>query len=193
MNNNNLYSNNDHDGIYQLLSYFLNYPDSDFFKNLNRFKDIINKSDYNLNESFNMFSSLLDSSSVDTVQEFYSETFELKPKCTLHVGVHIFGDDTLKRGVLMARFKEAYQDYDVKQSSELPDFLPTLLVLSTKINEIQLLHSLLEECLIFPVEKMIESFDQSQNPYVFLLVSIHNLLKADLNILENMEVKEEIC
>lgn len=190
MNNDQLFDSNTRHQLYDSFGALLTYPDENFFKYLERVGFLVEQSGYKLNDSFGMFQSLLGGLNLEDIQEFYTNIFELNPKCTINVGVQIFNEDTLKRSMLMTRLRDAYVEYGVEEKTELPDFLPFVLRLSTKINDEDKLYALMNECLIEPVEKMAESFGTSQNPYGFLLKAIYKILKADLKKLNSVAVED---
>jgi nitrate reductase delta subunit len=66
------------------------------------------------------------------LQELYVATFDLNPKCTLDVGWHLFAD-AYERGTLLAMLREELQRQSVPENGELPDHLPSLLMLLDRV------------------------------------------------------------
>jgi nitrate reductase delta subunit len=60
-------------------------------------------------------------------------TFDLNPKCTLDVGWHLF-EDAYERGVLLAMLREELERNAVPEHGELPDHLPSVLMLLDRVD-----------------------------------------------------------
>lgn len=62
------------------------------------------------------------------LEEAFTQTFDLNPKCTLEVGWHLYGED-YNRGAFMARLRDQFRDFGVDETIELPDHLTNVLPL----------------------------------------------------------------
>ena len=125
------------------------------------------------------FSRSVDHLSVAQIQEQYTQTFDLNPVCTLDVGYHLFGEN-YKRGVFLANLRETEEPFSLGQEHQLPDYLPVLLRLLTRLEDEELRISLIAECLVPAVEKMLEALSPSGNPYGHLIRAINTALKTEV-------------
>ena len=62
------------------------------------------------------------------LQELYTETFDVNAGCTMDLGWHLFGD-RYERGVFLSDLRPQLAAAGIAEQSELPDYLPRLLVL----------------------------------------------------------------
>jgi nitrate reductase delta subunit len=96
-------------------------------------------------------------------EERYTALFDVNPVCTLHVGYHVFGD-TYPRGELLAGLAAELRRAEVEANGDLPDFLPTLLRLLSRLGPEDA--RLLREAALLPgLEKMSRALAQSKDPW----------------------------
>lgn len=117
--------------------------------------------------------------SVSDLQELYTRTFDLNPVCTLEIGYHLFGEN-YKRGEFLANLRETEAAFALGQENQLPDYLPVLLRLLTKLPDEELRISLISDCLIPAIEKMLRPLRESENPYRFLLEAVRATLQTEV-------------
>jgi len=128
------------------------------------------------------------------VEELYLQTFDIQAVCCLDVGYVQFGED-YKRGQFMAQLKELHRKYGVDLGSELPDFLPNVLILLSRIPKEEA--ALLVSIFIEPaVSSMVKSFEGSKNVYRAPLQVIQDFLERTylpqkLPVIQPRE--EDIC
>src|SRR5262252_5095995 len=127
----------------------------------------------------NDFVRAVENLSLSELQELYTRTFDLNPACALEVGYHLFGEN-YKRGEFLANLRETEAPFDLGQARQLPDYLPVLLRLLPKLQDQELRASLIAECLIPAIEKMLTTFKDAGNPYRLLLESVITLLSAEI-------------
>ncbi|WP_028049038.1 nitrate reductase molybdenum cofactor assembly chaperone [Cellulomonas sp. URHD0024] len=73
-----------------------------------------------------------DALDLDAQQAHYVETFDLRRRCALYLTYYAAGD-TRRRGMALVTFVEAYRACGwVPRDDELPDYLPTVLELSSR-------------------------------------------------------------
>jgi nitrate reductase delta subunit len=125
------------------------------------------------------FDRKLDGLSLPELQERYTQTFDLNPVCTLEVGYHLFGEN-YKRGIFLAKLRETEAPFELGQQRQLPDYLPVLLRLLVRLDDKELRTTLIVQCMLPALEKMIEALAQAENPYGTLLSSIRDLLAAEV-------------
>jgi len=119
--------------------------------------------------------------SLSEAQELYTRTFDLNPICALEIGYHLFGEN-YKRGEFLASLRETEAPFDLGQQNQLPDYLPILLRLLTRLKDEDLRSSLINECLIPALDKMLSSLKESDNPYRFLLGALRTTLQSEVPI-----------
>jgi len=115
--------------------------------------------------------------SLSGLQELYTRTFDLNPVCALEIGYHLFGEN-YKRGEFLANLRSTEAPFDLGQDKQLPDYLPVLLRLLTKLEDEELRTALIVECMVPAIEKMITSLNDSQNPYRSLLQTVQPALRS---------------
>ena len=113
------------------------------------------------------------------LQELYTRTFDLSPVCALDIGYHLFGEN-YKRGIFLANLRETEAPFDLGQEHQLPDYLPVLLRLLTKLDDEELRGSLISECLVPALEKMLQTLGAGENPYRHLIESVRITLQSEI-------------
>ena len=119
--------------------------------------------------------------SLSNLQELYTRTFDLNPVCALEIGYHLFGEN-YKRGEFLANLRETEVPFELGQGNQLPDYLPVLLRLLNKLDNEELRASLIGECLIPAIEKMLKALAGGDNPYRFLLDAVRATLQSEVPI-----------
>lgn len=108
-------------------------------------------------------------------EETWLSTFAVAPSCIPYVGVHLHGEESFKRGELLARLKDEFAVRDFSASNELPDHVAVLLSFSTRLaaEERDELESYL---LSGPVEAMVRMLSATNNPYRFLIDAVARIV-----------------
>lgn len=163
-----------------LIAEILEYPQEDFHKKLQKCGNMLENFDEQIRDLFNNFVNYAKKSSIENLQELYVKTFELNSLCTLYAGVLIFGEDGFKRGTFMARLKQAYEEYSLENQNDLPDFIPYILRLASNLKDVDKYNTLLDECILKPLESIISTFQDDTNPYRSLLQSIKGITEHSL-------------
>jgi nitrate reductase delta subunit len=127
----------------------------------------------------NLFISGIEPLSLSEREELYARTFDLNPACALEIGYHLFGEN-YKRGVFLANLRETEEPFDLGQRHQLPDYLPVLLRLLTRLDDQELRTALIAECLVPGLERMLKAIAEGENPYRHLLAAVETLLKAEV-------------
>jgi nitrate reductase molybdenum cofactor assembly chaperone NarJ/NarW len=110
-------------------------------------------------------------------EEVYTRTFLVMPSCVPYVSVHLFGDESFRRGRLMARLREAYDGRGFDPGTELPDHLAVLLRFAPLLDP-EDLDELVRCCLAGPVAKMVGQLERTRNPYLHVLEAVRLALEA---------------
>ena len=158
---------------YEKLADLLEYPNEDWATRVESVHRITTDSD-----AFAKFIAAVGQLSLFDLQELYTRTFDLNPVCALEIGYHLFGEN-YKRGEFLAHLRETEMPFGLGQEHQLPDYLPVLLRLLTKLGEEELRASLIGECLIPGLDKMITSLKDGENPYRHLLETVQTALRSE--------------
>lgn len=127
------------------------------------------------------FQSEVNSLSLSDLQELYTRTFDLNPVCALEIGYHLFGEN-YKRGVFLANLRRTEEPFDLGQEHQLPDYLPVLLRLLTRLGDEELCTALISECMIPAIEKMLRALAETDNPYRLLLQAVRTTLQSEVPV-----------
>lgn len=113
------------------------------------------------------------------LQETYTLTFDLNPVATLEIGYHLFGEN-YKRGIFLANLRETEAKFALDDERQLPDYLPLLLRLLTRLDDRQLRDDLIVECLLPAIAKMKTALKSKENLFTPLIAVIEARLKAEV-------------
>lgn len=120
------------------------------------------------------FSTAVAPKNLGQLQESYTNAFDLRPDCTLNLGYHIFGDDA-RRGLFLVELKERMEARGIQPGVELPDHIALILRYLDLAEEER--PSVIEDCLLPAVSRMVEVLDHSGNPYEHVLRALLSLLR----------------
>ena len=110
-----------------LSSIFLQYPNLEFEKEFNRYKELVAALPDAYKAPLSKFVSEVDSLTIEALQQHYVENFDMRRKFSLFLTSWTHGD-TRNRGMAMVYFKEKYKRSNlILSDSELPDHLSVVL------------------------------------------------------------------
>lgn len=124
------------------------------------------------------FSGQIETLPLAALQETYTQTFDPNPVATLEIGFHLFGEN-YKRGLFLAQLRETEEQYALDEPRQLPDYLPTLLRLLTRLDDRELREDLIAECLLPAIGKMKTALKSKENLYAPLVEAVEARLKAE--------------
>jgi nitrate reductase delta subunit len=165
--------------LYEILASSLEYPGEDWNARLERCRQWLSIQEPEVAVQFVSFRRKVRKLPIEKLQELYTQTFVLNPVCRLDIGHHLFGEND-KRGELSAKLRETEAPYELGQADQLPDHLPVLLRLLTKLEDEKRRHALIVELLIPALGKMLEALSQTDNPYQDLIEVISKALKNEV-------------
>jgi nitrate reductase delta subunit len=113
----------------------------------------------------------------ETQEEVFTRTFLVMPSCVPYVSVHLFGDESFRRGRLMASLREAYDREGFDPGPELPDHVAVLLRFAPSLASDEL-DELVHHCLAGPVAAMAGRLERTRNPYLHALEAVRLVLGA---------------
>lgn len=114
------------------------------------------------------------SSTVERLQEAFTQSFDLNPACALEVGWHLYGED-YARGEFLSRMRAALRAHGIPEGTELPDHLASLLAL-VALTEPTAADDLLRDALTPAVGKMLGALEKTESPFLPILRAIHRLV-----------------
>ncbi len=164
--------------IYDSLADLLDYPVADWQSRCDECKELLTAESESFVSQFSLFASEAEKLSLSELQEVYTRTFDLSPVCALDIGYHLFGEN-YKRGVFLANLRETEAPFDLGQEHQLPDYLPVLLRLLTKLDDEELRSALIVDCMIPALEKMLKTLSEGENPYRHLIAAVNTKLKSE--------------
>lgn len=163
---------------YDILADLLDYPVGDVLTQSDERRELLTTGSSQFVNELGLFMEKSESLSLSERQELYTRTFDLNPVCALEIGYHLFGEN-YKRGAFLANLRETEAPFDLTQECQLPDYLPVLLRLLTRLDQTDLRNALIADCMIPALEKMLGALSDSENPYRYLLAAISALLKLE--------------
>lgn len=163
--------------IHEDLAALLDYPSEGWLALIESCGDLIAGEIPESSDAFTSFRETVITLSLSDLQEVYTRTFDLSPVCTLDIGYHLFGEN-YKRGVFLANLRETEAPFDLGQEHQLPDYLPVLLRLLTKLDDEELRSALIVDCMIPALEKMLKTLGEGENPYRHLIELVRLVLNS---------------
>ncbi len=164
--------------LYEIYADLLDYPTADWEARVADCKWSMNSSPTPCAGLLLEFLQAVEGLPLATLQERYTQTFDLNPVCNLEIGYHLFGEN-YKRGVFLANLRETEAPFTLGQAHQLPDYLPVLLRLLVKLEDAELRSDLIAECLIPALDLMTAALQKAGNLYGSLLVAIGATLKEE--------------
>lgn len=164
--------------IYERFAPLLDYPDGKWQAAIESFGELYANEGSERSDAFTTFREKVMPLSLSELQELYTRTFDLSPVCALEIGYHLFGEN-YKRGVFLANLRETEAPFALGQEQQLPDYLPVLLRLLTKLDDEELRRSLIVDCMIPALEKMLHTLGEGENPYRHLIAAVKAVLQSE--------------
>ena len=164
--------------IYESLAGLLDYPGANWCSLIESCRELDSEEMPESPDAFSSFREAVTRLSLSDLQELYTRTFDLSPVCALDIGYHLFGEN-YKRGVFLANLRETEAPFDLGQEHQLPDYLPVLLRLLTKLADEDLRSALIVDCMIPALEKMLKTLGEGENPYRHLIAAVNTVLKSE--------------
>ncbi len=113
---------------------------------------------------------------VETLQEWFTQTFDLNPVCALEVGWQLYGEE-YERGAFMVQMRQLLRDRAIPERGELPDHLSSLLELLPRLEPDEA-RDFAASALVPAVGKMLDAIEKSESQFRPLMQAIGALLAA---------------
>ena len=157
--------------IYTELVPLISYPKNDIREYLTKVRKSLNGE--NASE-LKIFSDHVNNISLTDLQEEFTQLFDFTPDTCLDLGWHLHGEN-YERGVFMVRVREMLREFNLEESSELPDHLTHILsVLPLMENDDR--NEFIRSRVLPAIEKIINGFGEKVCPYKNLLQFINEIL-----------------
>lgn len=101
-----------------------------------------------------VFAAAIEPYDTGSLQELYTQTFDLEATWHPYLGYHLFGE-TYQRSVFLVELKERYERHEFEVETELPDHLPVVLRFLSVCDDDGLLEEIVTEGLTPVLEKML--------------------------------------
>ena len=98
------------------------------------------------------FADFVSSQSLESLEELYTQTFDVTPATSLYLGYHLFGE-TSKRSEFLIKLTEAYEAHSFSSGIELADHLGIMLRFLSVSEDPEFTLPLIEECILPTLEK----------------------------------------
>ena len=164
--------------IYTDLVPLISYPEVDIRSDLEK----VNRRNEEKSADLKSFSDHVHKTELTKLQEEFTHTFDLTPNTCLDLGWHLHGEN-YERGVFMVRVREMLREFNIPESSELPDHLTHILPVLPKMDEddrTEFIKSYVNPAMA----KIIEGFGENENPYKDLIQFINDVLMHETQSLE---------
>jgi nitrate reductase delta subunit len=110
------------------------------------------------------------------MQERYVAVFDLDPACSLNIGWHLFGERH-ERGEFLAVLRAELRRTGIDDSGELPDYLPFVLRLIPRLDEIRARQ--LRIAVSSALEKIRAGVERHDDGFVAVIEAARALVEAD--------------
>ena len=114
------------------------------------------------------FADLVNSQSLESLEELYTQTFDVTPATSLYLGYHLFGE-TPKRSEFLIKLTEAYETHSFSSGIELADHLGIMLRFLGVTEDPEFALPLLEECILPTLEKTEKELKKNKNQYALVI------------------------
>ncbi|HLR08077.1 MAG TPA: nitrate reductase molybdenum cofactor assembly chaperone [Bacillota bacterium] len=173
-----------HQKVFKLVSFFLQYPEEEWFTALPDIKHEIADIDNPVVKTYlTSFITYLESEPFDQLCEKYVKTFDFHGLVTLNLTYTVF-KDSRKRGEALVKLRQMFYDSELSaETDELPDYLPMILEFLAMADE-KYIHRVLKLHLN-SIKKLENDLAENDSPYHFLLKST---TEVSDQILKNAQV-----
>lgn len=116
------------------------------------------------------FAECVKDKSVVDLEELFTRTFDINPDCVLEVGWQLY-QENYERGLFIVKMRQLMREFDLPESTELPDHLTHVLQVIGRINDDQV-GDFIGEYALPAIEKMMKGLKDTENPFKNVLASI---------------------
>lgn len=164
--------------IYELTAKTISYPSDKHFLKAEELANELGKLDDGFVELLKPYVDYLTTNDLGTIEEAYTNTFDVQAVCPLEIGYTLFGED-YKRGEFLVRMSDLHQEHQTPiNNSELSDFLPNVLMLLNRMPDDEFKKEFIEKIVMPALTKMLKNFDEKKglNPFSLPIRALTDLL-----------------
>lgn len=174
-------------GAYESFAALLTYPQT---KDMPDFASMVASLPADCHPRISSFRGTMELLSLEARQEFFTQTFDLNPVCSLELGWHLFGEN-YERGLLLVRLREELRAAGIGEEGELPDHLTYTLRLLPTMEPVRAAD--FAGAIVLPaLVKMIHALQGKNNAYEDLLSCVAVMLRNDFPEIALPETKVEL-
>lgn len=163
---------------YKYIADLFRYPTTEIKGQVHRVAEHLEQEDALLHVKFQPFHDFFTSNSINSLEEHYIRTFDVRAICHLDIGYIVFGDDS-KRGRFLYHMKEEQISAGNDCGSDLADFLPNILTLLWKTNNQDLAEELTVSILLPALSVILQKLKSGNNIYEIPVIILISLLEQD--------------
>ena len=153
----------------------LRYPTDGYAADLHSFAALCRKLGCASAPLLEDFANRADSTTVGSMQELFTQSFDLTPDCALEVGWHLYGED-YQRGAFLVKMREQLRTHGIDEGAELPDNLASLLALVVEAPAET--RALVADALLPAVGKMLSALEKTASAFHPIMDAVRGLLAA---------------
>ncbi|MBT3590745.1 MAG: hypothetical protein HOK52_14065 [Candidatus Marinimicrobia bacterium] len=129
--------------------------------------------------NFQIFENHVNETELTKLQEEFTQLFDFTPNTCLDLGWHLHGEN-YERGVFMVRIREMLREFNIPETSELPDHLTHILSVLPQMKSNDR-NEFIHTRVLPATKKIIKGFGETESPYKNLIQFIYNVLKQQSN------------
>lgn len=152
----------------QLFANMIDYPGSGLRQAAKNCAIQLENSSPGITEPVQSFADFVNSQSLESLEELYTQTFDVTPVTSLYLGYHLFGE-TPKRSEFLIKLTEAYETHSFSPGIELADHLGVILRFLSVSEDPEFTLPLLEECILPTLEKTEKELKKNENQYAMVI------------------------
>jgi nitrate reductase assembly molybdenum cofactor insertion protein NarJ len=164
------------------------YPTIEIGNQVQQISEYLAKKDILISAKFDSFKAFCTNTSITILEEHYIKTFDVNAICHLDIGYIIFGDDS-KRGRFLYHMKEEQEKAGNLCGNDLADFLPNILTLLAKTDNMDLAEELSVSILLPALSKIGQKLENENNIFKIPVEILISLLEHDFENSEYEAVK----
>jgi nitrate reductase assembly molybdenum cofactor insertion protein NarJ len=149
--------NNVLNGPYQLLAKLFVYPGTNYTDEVREVQNYLDLNFTEAAETLLPFTNFVESSTIHTLEELFTRSFEVQAVTTLDLGYLLFGDD-YKRAELLVNLNREHNTVNNDCGNELSDHLPNVLRLLPLLNDEELRAELVNLVVAPALMKILDDF-----------------------------------
>ncbi|MFQ5606938.1 MAG: nitrate reductase molybdenum cofactor assembly chaperone [Candidatus Zixiibacteriota bacterium] len=159
---------------YDSLGALLCYPEAGFRERVHECLERLSASKSPALPYIRKFADDVKDKSVIDLEELFTRTFDINPECVLEAGWQLY-QENYERGLFIVRMRQLMREFDLSESTELPDHLTHVLQAIGRINDDQV-GEFISEYALPAMEKMMKGLKDKENPYENVIAGIQSEL-----------------